>query len=620
MAKLTINLGTNPNDGTGDNLRGGGTKINANFDELYSAVGDGTNLSGFIKLSDSTSTVSQIDLGETLKITGGSGIDATLSGDELTIATDNTIMTSSGTVTMSNKSMALGSNTLTGTTAEFNTALTDDDFATLTNSVSLTNKSISGSANTLTNIPNSALVNPKFTLVDTSSTSTDINLGETLKIIGSGGATSTVSGDTVTIAVSNLTNTNLSGSAGITNANLANSAVTLGATSVSLGATAASASNFSLTGASSVSGTGTIDLTGAGSKARFNFAGTAAFPSETSYEGMFAYDTTGDKPYVADAAGWINILTENDGVERHPNVNISGISNGDTLVWNSAQARFNAGSAGGGSSLTIQEEGSALSTAATTLNFVGSAVTASGTGSTKTITVTGGDVVSDTTPQLGGFLDAQNNHITDIAYNGFRSTAQVDRVITVTVATKDTTHFKYNTGSNNGYLLDGVQAPELILAPGFYKFDQSDASNATHPLKFYWDIDKNREWSTGVTVVGTPGQAGAYTRLDVNSQTPRTLSYQCTAHSYMGHKVNCLGGKVNRLATHTQKFTGNTAGANSGKSFTGVTYGYGVDGMLVFVNGICMTPTDDYVMSGTTLTFTVAPADGAEITIRHMGY
>ena len=42
---------------------------------------------------------------------------------------------------------------------------------------------------------------------------------------------------------------------------------------------------------------------------------------------------------------------------------------------------------GGGSDLTIQEEGSALSTAATTLNFVGNAVTATGTGATKTITI-----------------------------------------------------------------------------------------------------------------------------------------------------------------------------------------------------------------------------------------
>lgn len=35
MAQQTIFLGTNPNDGTGESLRGGGGKINANFTELY---------------------------------------------------------------------------------------------------------------------------------------------------------------------------------------------------------------------------------------------------------------------------------------------------------------------------------------------------------------------------------------------------------------------------------------------------------------------------------------------------------------------------------------------------------------------------------------------------------
>jgi len=44
----------------------------------------------------------------------------------------------------------------------------------------------------------------------------------------------------------------------------------------------------------------------------------------------------------------------------------------------------------GGTALTVQDEGSALSTAATTLNFTGSGVTASGTGATKTITISGG--------------------------------------------------------------------------------------------------------------------------------------------------------------------------------------------------------------------------------------
>ena len=42
------------------------------------------------------------------------------------------------------------------------------------------------------------------------------------------------------------------------------------------------------------------------------------------------------------------------------------------------------------SAITVQEEGSSLSTAATTLNFVGGNVTATGTGAVKTITVGGG--------------------------------------------------------------------------------------------------------------------------------------------------------------------------------------------------------------------------------------
>jgi len=50
-----------------------------------------------------------------------------------------------------------------------------------------------------------------------------------------------------------------------------------------------------------------------------------------------------------------------------------------------------ASSGGGGiSGITVEDEGSALSTTATTLNFVGAGVTASGTGATKTITINGG--------------------------------------------------------------------------------------------------------------------------------------------------------------------------------------------------------------------------------------
>ena len=57
-----------------------------------------------------------------------------------------------------------------------------------------------------------------------------------------------------------------------------------------------------------------------------------------------------------------------------------------------AQGRLTAASSGSGGGITVQDEGSALSTAATTLDFVGAGVTASGTGASKTITIPGGGI------------------------------------------------------------------------------------------------------------------------------------------------------------------------------------------------------------------------------------
>ena len=45
MAKQSINIGSVANDGTGDNLRAGAIKVNANTDELYTALGTGSALS-----------------------------------------------------------------------------------------------------------------------------------------------------------------------------------------------------------------------------------------------------------------------------------------------------------------------------------------------------------------------------------------------------------------------------------------------------------------------------------------------------------------------------------------------------------------------------------------------
>ena len=90
------------------------------------------------------------------------------------------------TATLTNKTIAFGSNTVSGTLAQFQTAVTDATLVDLDDSQTLTNKAINASNNTISNIVNS----------------------------------------------------NLSGSAGITNANLANSTVTVGSTSINLGASA----------------------------------------------------------------------------------------------------------------------------------------------------------------------------------------------------------------------------------------------------------------------------------------------------------------------------------------------------------------------------------------------
>src|SRR5210317_385603 len=108
MAKLTINRGSLANDGTGDNLRDGANKINLNFDEIYTAIGDGSTVDGTIKIADDSSTVATISAnGETLRVLGGTGIDTTISGNDLTIATDSSVLTASEVSTLTNKTIDL---------------------------------------------------------------------------------------------------------------------------------------------------------------------------------------------------------------------------------------------------------------------------------------------------------------------------------------------------------------------------------------------------------------------------------------------------------------------------------------------------------------------------------
>ncbi|MFZ4107352.1 hypothetical protein, partial [Flavobacterium sp.] len=97
---------------------------------------------------------------------------------------------------------------------------------------------------------------------------------------------------------------------------------------------------------------------------------------------------------------------------------------------------------------------------------------------------------------------------------------------------------------------------------------------------------------TGLTTIGTAGQA-----LVVNSGA--------TALEYT---------TISSTLTYS---SGTATGDNSTTAFT-ISSGRSVQDVLVYVNGFMLTPTTDYTISGTTLTFVTAPATSAEITYRYL--
>ena len=147
-------------------------------------------------------------------------------------------VTLDNSVTLTNKTLAFGSNTISGTLAQFNTAVTDATLVSTTGTETLTNKSLT--APVLTGSSSSA-----GSIIFKEDTDNGTN-SATLK----GPATTA----DVTITLPAETGTVLTTASSIANSNLANSTVTIGSSAVALGS-----SVTTLTGITSLTVTGTVN-------------------------------------------------------------------------------------------------------------------------------------------------------------------------------------------------------------------------------------------------------------------------------------------------------------------------------------------------------------------------
>jgi len=312
-------------------------------------------------------------------------------------------------------------------------------------------------------------------------------------------------------------------------------------------------------------------------------------------------------------------VTDSANLGNVSNVKITGGANGYVLTtdgtgnlsWSSQQSGSANTISNGNSNVSIGTANGNVTISvggtSNTVVFSNSGVLIDGTGN-----ITGNLVVGNvTTTLIGGTLTtgAQPN-ITQVGTLGNLAVTGNTTTSNLTVSTRAVLGSISGvsiTGGSNGYVMTTDGSGNLSWA--------ALGALITH------DSFSGNGVQTTFTLSSTPASEN-YTLININGATQLKSSYSLSGANIVfseappngsSIEVTTFGQKPTTSGYVNRKYVGN----GSANTYT-VTSGCSETDVLVFLNGICQMPVDDYTISGSNLTFQFNVANGVSIQIREL--